>query len=120
MKLRTSAQRAFTLIEIMIVVAIIGLLATLAIPNYAKARGEGYKTACINNLRQIEGAIQLWALETRKDAEQPVTFGDISPYLKHAVICPAGGTSFEDSYAITTVDSKPTCNRNPQTHKLPL
>jgi len=120
MKLRTFAKRAFTLIEIMIVVAIIGLLATIAIPSYAKARNEAYQTACINNLRQIEGAIRLWALETKKDVEEPVTFRDISSYMEHSVICPAGGTSFEDSYALTTVDAKPICNRKPQSHKLPL
>jgi prepilin-type N-terminal cleavage/methylation domain-containing protein len=54
----------FTLVEIMIVVAIIGLLAAIAIPNFVKARATSQQNACINNLRQIDGAINEWALET--------------------------------------------------------
>ena len=118
MKLRIKA-RAFTLIEIMIVVAIIGLLAAIAIPNYAKARGEAYRTSCINNLHQIDSAVQLWALEQRKDAGEQVTYSDIARYLKNAVVCPSGGTTFEDSYTLTTVDAKPACLRKPDIHKLP-
>ena len=110
----------FTLIEIMIVVAIIGMLAAIAIPNFAKARTEAMRTGCISNLQHIDGAIQVWAIEQKKDADQPVTYADIGSYLKNAVVCPSGGTSFGDSYTITTVDAKPACQRRPDTHKLPL
>ena len=66
MKINTSRQSGFTLVEIMIVVAIIGLLAAIAIPNFVKARTTSQTNACINNLRQIDGAKQQWALENRK------------------------------------------------------
>lgn len=103
----------------MIVVAIIGLLATIAIPNFIRARTTAQMNACINNLRQIDGAIQLWALETKKDVNAPVTYADIADYLKNQVVCPSGGTTFEDSYSLTTVGAPPTCLRVPATHKLP-
>ena len=54
-----------------------------------------------------------------KGANQAVTYGDISSYLQNSVSCPAGGSSFEDSYSITTVDALPTCQRQPDKHKLP-
>ena len=55
----------FTLIEIMIVVAIIGLLAAIAIPNFVHARTQSQQNACINNLRQIDGAKQNYALDNK-------------------------------------------------------
>src|SRR3989475_13218206 len=88
MKNRTSRKAGFTLVEIMIVVAIIGLLAAIAIPNFVRARTQSQMNACINNLRQIDGAIQQWALEQKKDPAATVAFTDISPYLKNSVICP--------------------------------
>jgi prepilin-type N-terminal cleavage/methylation domain-containing protein len=114
-----SCGGGFTLIEIMIVVAIIGLLATIAIPNIARARETAYKTSCISNLQQIEGAIDTWSLAMRKDEGQAVTYSDIRGYLKRSAVCPSGGTSFEDSYTITTVDVAPTCQRKPATPLLP-
>jgi prepilin-type N-terminal cleavage/methylation domain-containing protein len=108
----------FTLIEIMIVVAIIGLLAAIAIPNFAQSRTAAYKQTCICNLQQIEGAMQRWSLDMHKDEGQPVTYSDIRGYLRRSVICPSGGTAFEDSYTITTVDAAPICQRQPATHLL--
>ena len=109
MKFKSSRKAGFTLVEIMIVVAIIGLLAAIAIPNFIKARTTSQKNACINNLRQIDGAIQQWALENKKDPAAGVKFTDISGYLKNSVICPAGGTAFSDSYTIVDVQTKPVC-----------
>ena len=119
MKNISSHRSGFTLVEIMIVVAIIGLLASIAIPNFVQSRKVANKNVCISNLQQIEGAIQRWSLDMRKDEGQPVAYSDIQGYLKHAVVCPSGGTSFADSYTITTVDASPTCQKQPATHLLP-
>jgi prepilin-type N-terminal cleavage/methylation domain-containing protein len=118
MKNITSHKRGFTLVEIMIVVAIIGLLASIAVPNIAQAREKTRCNVCIANLHQIEGAIQRWSLDMNKDEGQPVTYNDIRAYLKGSVVCPSGGTSFEDSYALTTVDAPPSCQKKPAAHKL--
>lgn len=112
MKIKTNRKSGFTLVEIMIVVAIIGLLAAIAIPNFVKARTTAQKNACIANLNQIKGAIEQWALENKKGPTAAVTLIDISGAAdKHIVKelnagldCPGGGT-----YAVTDVQTNPSC-----------
>ena len=93
-----SRKVGFTLVEIMIVVAIIGLLAAIAIPNFIKARTTSQTNACINNLRQISGAIDTWALETGQATGSSVaSVATISAYIKlnstsSVPTCPGGGT----------------------------
>src|SRR5438445_13329061 len=63
---------------------------------FRSARTTSQQNACINNLRQIDGAIQQWALENKKDSSATVAYTDISGYLKNAVTCPSGGTRSEE------------------------
>ena len=104
-------QAGFTLVEIMIVVAIIGLLAAIAIPNFVKARATSQANACINNLRQIDAAAQEFALEKGKKTGDGITLNtDLTPYIKlnaggSIPGCPAGGT-----YTETTVGNSPACS----------
>jgi prepilin-type N-terminal cleavage/methylation domain-containing protein len=114
-------KAAFTLVEVMIVVAVIGLLAGIAVPNMVRARTQSQVNACINNLRQIDDASQEWALDNLQAADATVLFPNIQSYLKNSVLCPAAanGASFANSYTLTTVSNKPTCNLVPATHVLP-
>jgi len=125
MKLKLSQQPAFTLVEIMIVVAIIGLLAAIAIPNFVRARTTAQQNACINNLRQIDSAKQQWALETRQATNATPVQTDIDPYLGRSgsatnVLCPSGGqtATFASSYTINSVSQAPACQILPAAHVL--
>src|ERR1043165_938410 len=111
MKVRTPRHSVFTFVEIMIVVAIIGLLVSVAIPNFVHARTVAQQNACINNLRQIDGAAQTWALENNKPPTDPYPLSMVKPYLKldskgNIPSCPAGGLYNQDT---TYVSSAPTC-----------
>jgi prepilin-type N-terminal cleavage/methylation domain-containing protein len=122
MKNKTTRKSGFTLVEIMIVVAIIGLLAAIAIPNFVKARTTSQANACINNLRQMDGAAQQWALENKQQSTASVGTTDITPYIKldstgNLPPCPGGG-----SYAASwTVSTHPSCSLSSATptHALP-
>lgn len=107
MYIKNSRRAGFTLVEIMIVVAIIGLLAAIAIPNFVKARSKAQQNACIANLKQIDGAVQQWALENKKTSTDTYTLANVTDYLKGSTTpnCPAGGTYAPGA----SVANNPTC-----------
>lgn len=106
-----SNKKGFTLVEIMIVVAIIALLAAIAIPSFMKSRQDSRRSACINNLRLLDHAKQQLATssQTMLDSTIPV-MADIMPYLK------GGGTSPRcrdgGSYTVNAITSNPTCDKS--------
>jgi prepilin-type N-terminal cleavage/methylation domain-containing protein len=116
MKINYSRKAGFTLVEIMIVVAIIALLAAIAIPNFVKARTLSQKSACIANLKQIDGAKATWAMELKKSSTATMGPSDLygaTLYIRDEPSCPGGGT-----YTLNPVDTKPTCTLTTEGHSL--
>jgi prepilin-type N-terminal cleavage/methylation domain-containing protein len=117
-------RRGFTLVEIMIVVAIIGLLAAIAIPNFIHARTESQTNMCIDNLRMLDAAKQQWALEHGEVSTSTPQSTDIQPYLGRGngmlPICPLDPQqAFSSSYILQNCQTSPTCQIVPATHVLP-
>lgn len=105
---RTQGLGGFTLVEIMIVVAIIALLAAILIPNLMRAGARSQATTCINNLRQLDTAVQQFSVEAGKHVGDVVTYPtDLTAYIRlnrtgQIPPCPGGGT-----YSLNTVGNQP-------------
>jgi prepilin-type N-terminal cleavage/methylation domain-containing protein len=115
MKRNNMRKGAFTLVEIMIVVLIIGILMAIAVPNFVKARESSRKNTCIANLKQTDSAKEQWAMDNKKDAGATVAFTDLvgaTLYMKSTPSCPSSGT-----YAVGNIGTNPTCTTS--LHVLP-
>jgi prepilin-type N-terminal cleavage/methylation domain-containing protein len=100
-----SKRRAFTLVEIMIVVLILGILIAIAVPNWVTARTSSRTKACIDNLRHIDAAKEQWAMATNAASGSAVLMSQIYPaYLTSQPMCPEGGT-----YTLDVIGNPPTC-----------
>jgi prepilin-type N-terminal cleavage/methylation domain-containing protein len=100
-------RRGFTLLEILIVVAVLGILVGMAFPNFIKTRNHAQKQVCIENLSQIESAKQIWGVESGKKDGDPATDADLfgfTRYMKKKPLCPGGGT-----YDLTAVGINAKC-----------
>lgn len=115
-----SSYKAYTLVEIVVVVAVIAILLSVALPNYLKSGIATAKTVCINNLKKIDAAIEQWAIEhnipagTLPSGQQEE---EIYGYIDNGkAMCPSRG-----EYTIYTVGDKPQvrCSREEEGHKLP-
>jgi prepilin-type N-terminal cleavage/methylation domain-containing protein len=99
-------RRGFTLVEIMIVVAIIALLASIAVPNFMRARKRAQATRILEDLRVIDNATDEYAIENNKTSGMNPLFGDLKNYLKTgSVLYSTGADMFGDSYGPFTVDT---------------
>ena len=112
MKLTRKNSKGFTLVEIMIVVAIIGILIAIAVPGFVKARTTSRAKACQENLSKIDGAKEQFALETNVAAGGACAMTDLfaadgSGYIKKEPICPEQG---QGSYTVDVIGTDPSCS----------
>jgi general secretion pathway protein G len=107
MRNNRAVQRGFTLLEIMVVVFILGVLVTIAVPSWMNARARAQARTCSANLRQIHQAKEMYALANRLQNGAPVQMSDLVPqYLQAEPFCPAGGGA---AYTVNPVGTDPTC-----------
>ena len=101
-----SLRRGFTLVEIMIVVAIIALLASIAVPNFMRARKRSQATKIMEDLRQLDAATDEYAIETNRTSGMNPIWGDLKNYIKTGTpLYNTGADLFGDSYGPFTVDT---------------
>lgn len=102
---RSLGKRGLTLIEIMIVVAIIAVMMAILLPNFMGARATASKRSCVSNLRVIDQSKQQFAMERSKKDGDSVGWGDLVPYyMRTQPLCPLG-----ESYTVGPVGAAPTC-----------
>jgi prepilin-type N-terminal cleavage/methylation domain-containing protein len=108
LKTLQTKRGAFTLVEIMIVVAIIALLAAIAVPGFLRARKRSQASKILNDLRMIDAAVDQYAIETGRSTGDLVDVTDWTNYLKkNAILYNTGQDLFGDDYGTQTVDSLP-------------
>ena len=106
--LKKSGRGGFTLVEIMIAVAIVVLLASIAIPNFLRARKRSQASRCLEDLRMLDAAVDQYAIETNKQTGFNPAIGDLKNYLKAGTILyNTGSDLFGNTYGPFTVDSIP-------------
>jgi prepilin-type N-terminal cleavage/methylation domain-containing protein len=109
--------RGFTLLEIMIVVAVISIIAAIAIPNFVKHRTQSRAKACVANLKRINDAVQQWALETKKTNKDKVPatnklVKELGPFLKGAwSTCPSNNKVYAGGFWLTALPVCPNYNK---------
>jgi len=102
------SQRGFTLVEIMIVVAIIALLAAIAVPGFLRARKRSQASRILNDLRMIDSAVDQYAIETNRTSGATVAVADWTNYVKKgSVLYNSGKSILGATYGAQTVDSIP-------------
>jgi len=107
-KFNQRARGGFTLVEIMIVVAIIALLAAIAVPGFLRARKRSQASKVINDLRMIDSAVDQYAIETNKVSGNPVGQEDWTRYVKKDTqLYATGADLFGNAYGDQSVDSRP-------------
>jgi prepilin-type N-terminal cleavage/methylation domain-containing protein len=98
----------FTLVEIMIVVAIIALLAAIAVPGFLRARKRSQASKILNDLRMIDAAVDQYAIETNRKSSDQVGIQDWTNYVKKgSILYNTGNSLFGTSYGTQTVDTIP-------------
>jgi prepilin-type N-terminal cleavage/methylation domain-containing protein len=113
LKKLTTKRGGFTLVEIMIVVAIIALLAAIAVPGFLRARKRSQASKIINDLRMIDSAMDQYAIETTKKSGEGIDVSDWTNYVKKDTVLYATGQDlFGDDYGPQTVDSHPSVPAN--------
>jgi prepilin-type N-terminal cleavage/methylation domain-containing protein len=99
-------SRGFTLVEVLIVVAILGILLAIAVPAFTNARNGARAKGCQYNLKQIYSAKERWAMDKNKSPDDVPVQADLTPYYTHNVpICPAGG-----EYTLGRLQDIPICS----------
>jgi prepilin-type N-terminal cleavage/methylation domain-containing protein len=126
MKNNLSRKAGFTMLEVMIVIALSGLLCAVTISSWTNSRGTAQTKTCINNLRMIDAAIQQWTSENSMEPGTVVSVGNVTPYLGLSdagsvsdTFCPADSSkTFQTSYTLVDNSTRPICNIDGNKHNL--